>query len=259
MGGIRRLAGWLAALVAVGAATACHDEPRSAKSMASALPSRSAIHTELHRRQLVAQLVAIGERVGATDDLRTLCRLPDRDAADERALVVTSRMLEALAEPERAAPPEHDARLNATAFSVLADAAQGFSEDDRVQLTAAIERIYDHRYLAVVRVGRHRAPARRGDRTVSSGRMEGEVVLVDTEDMSPLCRGRAEATTSSSMNAYGDIDEEAFARDLSVNFLRAVEAQLERATGGMKLVWNEDGASRRLASHGASSPSPSRP
>ena len=258
MGGIRRCAGWLAALIAVGVTPACHDEPKTANSMVSALPKQPTIHTELHRRQLVEQLIAIERSVQAADELPTMCRLPTRDLADVRALVVTRRMLGALAQPG-ASVPEHDARLNATPFGVLADAAHGFDEGDRAQVDDAIERIYDRRYLAVVRVGRHRAPARRGDRNVSPGRLLGEVVLVDTEDHTPLCRGEIDATTSSSMNAYGELDESAFARDLGVNFLRAVEAQLERATGGMKIVWNEEGASPRLASHGASAPSASPP
>ena len=225
-------------------------------SLAAVLPSRPAIHTEVHRRQLVQQLVDVERRVQEAAQLPTLCRLPTGRLADERALVVTRRMLRALGEPGTSLP-EHDAPLNASAFAVLAEAAGGFDERDRARVTSAIERIPDHRYLAVVRVGKHRAPARRGDRTVSAGRLAGEVVLFDTEDLTPLCRGEVEATTSSSMNAYGTLDEDAFARDLAVNFLRAVEAQVERATGGMKLVWEDAEANPRLASHGASSPSAS--
>ena len=255
MGRIRHLAGWLAALVAVSTTQACHEEPRPAKSLVSILPSAPAIHTELHRRQLVQRLVAIDRRVRAADELPTMCRLSTRGLDDERALVVTRRMLRAVAEPG-ATLPEHDAPLNAEAFGVLADAAGGFAEADRERVGSAIERIDDHRYVAVIRVTRHRAPARRGDRQVSAGRLVGEVVLVDTEDDTPLCRGEIDATTSSSMNAYGNIDEEAYADDLSVNFLRAAEAQIERATGGVKLVW-DPALIPRLASHGASSPSAS--
>jgi hypothetical protein len=258
---IRRSASWLAAFIAATTALACHEEPTRAASAASTLPSREAVHTELHRRQLVTQLEEIGARVDEADALPTLCRLPQgRATTDARALVVTQRMLQTLTRPTgtSAEIPEHDAQLNAAAFSLLADAADGFGERGWVKVNAAIDRITDHRYLAIVRVGSHRAPTRRGDRTVSPGRLKGEVILVDTEERAALCRGDVEATTSSSMNAYGDLDEAAFARDLGTNFLRAVETQISRATGGMKLAWDDD-VSRRLASHEASSPSASPP
>jgi len=251
MGDIRRSAVWLAAFFAATMALACHDHALSVRTMATALPSRAAIHTELHRRQLVARLSEVAERVREAE-VPTLCRRPTGDLAKARALVVTRQMLRALDKPG-VEIPTHQRQLNAGAFETLADAAGGFAEGDRAALSAAIRRVPDHRYLAVVDVRAHRAPSRLNDRAVSPGRLRGEVVLVDAERLEPLCRGEVEAVTSSSMNAYGKLDEEAFAADLAVNFLRAVEDQLTRATGGMKLAGVEE-VSPRLASHGSSAP-----
>ncbi|MEQ9320626.1 MAG: hypothetical protein RIF41_15770, partial [Polyangiaceae bacterium] len=79
----------MAALVTVSTTAACQEEPRSAMSLAAVLPSRPAIHTEVHRRQLVQQLVDVERRVQEAAQLPTLCRLPTGRLADERALVVT--------------------------------------------------------------------------------------------------------------------------------------------------------------------------
>jgi hypothetical protein len=85
------------------------------------------------------------------------------------------------------------------------------------------------------------------------------VTLVDTHEGKPICEAKVTASSSDSMNAYGDLDTEAFAEDLRVNFLRAIEDQLARAAAGMKLAKMPEVSPRRLASHGSSGPSEAPP
>lgn len=248
--------GLFAALVAVaGASSGCQPEPERATSAASTLPSRPAVHTELHRRQLVARLGAVAASLSTGRSLPTLCR---RAEDQSKALLVSESVIRALRdEPTPQEIPAHELGLNAGPFRVMLDGQRG--EVPHEQLSEAINRIASHRYLAVVRVLDHRAPSRQGDRTITKGRMRGELILLDAEANEPLCRATITAETSDAMNAYGAHDAKAFADDLRVNFLRAVETQLSLATGGMKLAVGPRVNPRHLASHGASSPSASPP
>jgi hypothetical protein len=212
------------------------------------VPSESAVRRQIQARDVLADLAAV-EKAAKRGNLPALCKA-SQAGPGARALVATRGLLRRLRSPADELS-DLDRDLSSAALTGLATGL------DSANLGRHLDVIRQHRHLVVVEVERHRAPRRRGDRTITMGKMRGNITVVDTKTATAICRASIRASSNESVNAYGELSEEAFARDLSHEFLREVNLRLAQSASGLELA-DVSGLSR-LASREASSPSPDPP